>query len=38
MIPSGNMTYHETIMNLAFEVDCRASPAISSPIVYSKSK
>ena len=40
MTPSGNTAYYtaylETCMNLNFEVDCRASSAVSSPIVYFK--
>ena len=38
MIPPGSTTYQETYMNLIFEVDYRASSAISSLIVYFKSK
>ena len=36
MTPPGSTAYYETYMNLIFEVDCRASSAISSPIVYFK--
>ena len=36
MTPTGNTAYYETYMNLVFEVDYRASSAISSPIVYFK--
>ena len=36
MIPPGSTEYYETYMNLVFEVDCRASSAISSQIVYFK--
>ena len=38
MTPAGSTAYYETYMNLVFEVDYRASSAISSPIVYFKSK
>ena len=36
MTPPGSTAYYKTYMNLVFEVDCRASSAISSPIVYFK--
>ena len=38
MTPPGSTAYYETYMNLVFEVDYRASSAISSLIVYFKSK